>query len=171
MARTARQIRPPQEILLDTLNDAIKKGVLKEIVCEVQAPCKMQGKRANGEYRTASVNGGEEFQFNRVYIGKRADTLIFVFTPVDPSGDFEQYELNDTKVFAAFPETESLIVRALGFNDEDTEGNRVTFAMIKGQFLKKVEEEEIARAEAEEKAEAIEAAGHYDDHPLFGIWA
>jgi hypothetical protein len=162
--------RDPQDILLGTLRDAIKKGVLKEQLLEVAAPCKMQGKRSNGEYRTAAVNGGTEFLFDDVYVGKRADTLIFVFKPVDPSGDFEQYELNDTKVFIAFPEVESLVVRSLGFDDVDTDDNKITFAMVKGQFLKKIEAEEAARADAEEKAEATESATHYDDHPLYGVW-
>jgi hypothetical protein len=108
--------------------------------------------------------------FSGVRLHKNGSKVIFEFKPVDPSGEFEQYELDDTKIFTAFPGTESLVVRALGFDDVDTDDNPITFDRVKGQFLKKVEEQEEARAEAEEKAEAKEAAGHYDDHPLYGVW-
>jgi hypothetical protein len=166
----ARIIRNPQDVLIDTLKKAIQAGVLKEVVNSVSAPCKMQAKRSNGEYRTAGVNGGDEFMFSGVRLHKNGSKVIFEFRPVDPSGEFEQYELDDTKVFVAFPEVESLVVRSLGFDDIDTDDNPINFTGIKHLFLKKVEEQEEARAEAEEKKEAVEAAGHYDDHPLFGVW-
>ncbi|MCK1543333.1 hypothetical protein IVB12_15565 [Bradyrhizobium sp. 179] len=170
MARTASLIRKPEEVLIDTLKKAITDGVLKELVNEVKAPCKMQARRANGEYRTATVTGGEEFMFSGARMHKTGTKIIFEFKPVDPSGDFDQYELDDTKIFAAFPETESLVVRALGFDDIDTDDNCVPFAAIKGTFLRQVEELEEARALEEEKAEKAEAAGHYDEHPLYGVW-
>jgi hypothetical protein len=170
MARTARLLRKPEDVLIDTLKKAITDGVLKELVNEVQAPCKMQARRPNGEYRTASVNGGDEFMFSGARLHKNGSKVIFELKPVDPSGEFEQYELDDTKVFAAFPEVESLVVRALGFDDTDTEDNRVTFAMIRGTFLRQVLEQEEKAAEEAEKREAVEAAGHYDDHPMYGLW-
>jgi hypothetical protein len=166
----ARIIRNPQDVLIDTLKNAIANGVLKEQINEVSAPCKMQAKRSNGEYRTASVNGGDEFMFSGARLHKNGAKVIFEFKPVDPSGEFEQYELDDTKVFVAFPEVESLVVRSLGFDDIDTDDRPVNFATIKHLFLKQVEEREEARAEAEEKKQAVEAAGHYDEHPLFGVW-
>jgi hypothetical protein len=166
----ARNTAHPQDVLITTLKNAIKKGVLKELVCEVAAPCKMQARRSNGEYRTASVNGGEEFMFSGARLHKSGTKVIFEFKPVDPSGEFEQYELDDTKVFVAFPKVESLVVRSLGFDDVDTDDNPVNFTTIKHQFLQRVEEEEAKRSAAEEVAEKLESAGHYDDHPLFGTW-
>lgn len=170
MNRRAKPVRPPEEILIETLKKAIAEGVLRDLILETQAPCKMQAKRANGEYRTASVEGAEEFMFSGARMHKSGAKVIFEFKPVDPTGDFEQYELDDTKVFTAFPMAESLVVRSLGFDDIDTEDRPVPFSAIKGTFLRQAEEKEMQRAEEEEKAAAAEAAEHYKDHPLFGLW-
>jgi hypothetical protein len=168
MARLQR--RDPNEVLLDTLKQAIAEGVLKELVLEVAAPIKMSAKRPDGSYRTVSVSANDEFIPSGARMHAKGEKVIFEFKPVDPNGDYTQFELDDTKVFTAFPDVESLVVRALGHDAVDTDDNPIRFAMIKHKFLKNAEVLEEQRIEEEKKAEEATTKNHYAEHPLFGVW-
>ncbi len=169
MARV--KAKDPAAVLIDTLKNAITDGVMKDLCLEVAAPIKMQAKLAkNGQYRTVSVSRGEELMPSGVRLGAKGEAkIIFEFKPVDP-GDYEQYELDDAKVWTAFPDLESLVIRALDIEAVNTDGESVRFAQVKPQFLNAAREKEEIRVETEKADAERKVKNHYEDHPLFGVW-
>lgn len=174
----------PFDVLLERMNEAIKSGVLNELICEVKSQIMMQGLRADGQYRTAPAVANDEFVLKGFRLGaeKRGQRrIIFEFRPVDPSGQFKQTELDDSKVFQAFPDLEPLIVRVLDFEPVDTDGNTVKFEGAKKAFVarvgrdltkerKKREAERKRREQEAKEAEQRQEASHYESHPLYGLW-
>lgn len=169
MARLSK--KDPGEQLLDVLKEAIKSGVMKDLCLEVTAPISFQAKKVKGGYRTVAVSRGEEFMPSGVRFGKRGDhKIIFEFAPVDPHREYDQFELVDEKVWTAFPDLESLAIRALGYDAVDTDDNKVRFAQIKPKFLIEIRQREEERAEKEKAEAERKQKSHYEDHPLFGTW-
>lgn len=164
--------------MVDAIKEAVDNGVLRELLLEIEAPIQMQARRAkDGQYRTVAVSRGDEFFPAGARVGADGSQIIFEFTPVDPNGEYDQYELNDAKVWGAFPELESLVIRALGFEAKDCDDQPVRFWQIKPKFAERAEElrkkaEAEAKAEEERKKKAAEAKerDHYANHPLYGAW-
>lgn len=192
--RTRRTLNPTKadgsadQPLVVVINEAIKNGALKELVCELHMPFQMSALRKDGQYRTVPVTPNTELILSGVRAGAKG--IIFEMKPVDPTqDDFDQFELDERKFFTAFPEIEPAVIRVLDFEAVDADDNPNTFEKVRGPFLKRAEEALLKRereiaAERQRKREAAERAEeerkkaerrkeveHYLSNPDWGTWA
>jgi hypothetical protein len=120
-------------------------------------PATVQGKKADGTYRTVPYEGTEEFAFCDLRMGKRGK-MIFAFRPIDPM--YEQIELDEEKVFIAVPAFEAFIAKAIDASCDpaifDGEGNAYRFARSKYIKAFGVAAKNLAQRAEDEKKQAAE---------------
>ena len=88
-------------------NNSISDGTFK-----IGAPCMVTVFGKTGRYRNEGMLGGEEFKFDRTYVGS-SGAILFCFKPTRPS-DYATIEISNSKLAEKLPEFDELLTEQLG---------------------------------------------------------
>jgi hypothetical protein len=145
---------------LNALLDVIRQKMPADHVVTARAPTQVSAQRPDGTYKTATVNGGDEFIFSGMRIGARKQ-IIFEFKPFDTV--WKQIELDERKVFDAFEGFEQSCIEWLGYSAGEFVNAKAELLMTYATRKERAKRD----AKENEKRQLLDVA---ENNPRWGIF-